>query len=61
MAANKKPQIIDLSKLNLEQLTGLKNQLDQVSFIHTIVPLHFVSNIQSNIDFGKILTKILGL
>lgn len=31
MASNKKPQIIDLSKLNLEQLTGLKNQLDQVS------------------------------
>ncbi|KAA0201276.1 hypothetical protein HAZT_HAZT002645 [Hyalella azteca] len=29
MAANKGPQIIDLSKLNLEQLTALKNQQDQ--------------------------------
>ncbi|KAF2364182.1 Prefoldin alpha subunit archaea-type [Trinorchestia longiramus] len=29
MAGNKGPQIIDLSKLNLEQLTGLKNQQDQ--------------------------------
>ena len=25
------PQVIDISKLNLEQLTTLKNQLDQVS------------------------------
>ena len=32
MASTKGPQIIDLSKLNLEQLTGLKNQLDQVCF-----------------------------
>ena len=32
MAANKGagPQVIDISKLNLEQLTTLKNQLDQV-------------------------------
>ena len=29
---DKKPQIIDLSTLNLEQLTSLKNQLDQVRF-----------------------------
>merc|ERR1712183_56644 len=29
MATPKGPQVIDISKLNLEQLTSLKNQLDQ--------------------------------
>merc|ERR1719187_2578471 len=29
MATSKGPQVIDISKLNLEQLTQLKNQLDQ--------------------------------
>lgn len=36
MAASKGsgPQVIDISKLNLEQLTSLKNQLDQVDKIN---------------------------
>lgn len=40
MAANKGsgPQVIDISKLNLEQLTTLKNQLDQVRMRAFVLP-----------------------
>ena len=48
---SKQPQIIDLSKLGLEQLTALKNQLDQVSkafdcVIFSMEPNHRLNGIR---------------
>ena len=36
MSGTSTPQVIDLSKLSLEQLTNLKNQLDSVSILSRI-------------------------
>merc|ERR1712183_699601 len=58
MATPKGPQVIDISKLNLEQLTSLKNQLDQeLQFFNDSLQQLKIAQLKFN-ESGECVDKI---
>ncbi|XP_071525619.1 prefoldin subunit 5 [Panulirus ornatus] len=58
MASSKGPQVIDINKLNLEQLTTLKNQLDQeLQFFNESLQQLKIAQLKFN-ESGECVDKI---